>query len=579
MIVNKLSLLVGGEAGAGISRSGFLFAKICLRGGLNVFGANDYQSLIRGGHNFYTVRADIEEVYSQADTVDIIIALNKETILFHKDELVTGGAIIYDADQITITNQELGRDDIKLIHVPLRKIVKELQGPQIMENTVALGASIALLDYDPQIMNQVLKDTFKPKTAELNINATKQGYDYAKQNYSDSFGYTLKTVKTTTKQKIFVTGNEAIALAAINAGCKLYAAYPMTPATSILHFLASVDREYNMIVIQTETEIAAINMVAGASYAGVRTMTATSGGGFCLMTEGLGMIGMTETSPVIVLVQRPGPSTGLPTYTAQGDLRFAIHASQGEFPRVVIAPGDIEEAYYLTLDAFNLAEKFQIPAIIISDKYLAESNGTTQIYDQNRIGIDRGQLITDQYAGEEYKRHKFTENGISPRLLPGTKGTIVRTNADEHNELGYTTEDPVLATKMADKRFKKLEALTKELERYETVKLHGSKTADATIIGWGSTKGPIREAMKLLSKEGFKVNYMQIVYLTPFPVSKVQAVLQSAKKTIVVENNKTSQLSSLIREHLLKTVDHKILKYDGRPFNPEALARSIKEVL
>jgi len=579
LIINKLSLLVGGEAGAGINRSGFLFAKICLRGGLNVFGANDYQSLIRGGHNFYTVRADDEEVYSQADTVDLIIALNKETILFHKTELVTGGAIIYDADKITITNQELGRDDIKLIHVPLRKIVKELQGPQIMENTVALGAAIALLDYDLEIMNKVLKDTFKPKTAELNINATKQGYTYAKQNYSDSFDYKLKTVKTTTKQKIFVTGNEAIGLAAINAGCKLYAAYPMTPATSILHFLASVDRQYNMIVIQTETEIAAINMVAGASYAGVRTMTATSGGGFCLMTEGLGMIGMTETSPVIVLVQRPGPSTGLPTYTAQGDLRFAIHASQGEFPRVVIAPGDVEECFYNTLEAFNLAEKFQIPAIIISDKYLAESNGTTQIYDQNRIGIDRGQLITDQYAGEEYKRHKFTENGISPRVLPGTKGAIVRTNADEHNELGYTTEDPMLSTKMTDKRFKKLDALTKELERYETVKLHGPKTADATIIGWGSTKGPIREAMKLLSKEGFKVNYLQIVYLTPFPVSKVQAILRSAKKTIVVENNRTSQLSSIIREHLLKTVDHKILKYDGRPFNPEALARSIKEVL
>ena len=297
------------------------------------------------------------------------------------------------------------------------------------------------------------------------------------------------------------------------------------------------------------------------------------------MTEGLGMIGMTETSPVIVLVQRPGPSTGLPTYTAQGDLRFAIHASQGEFPRVVIAPGDIEEAYYLTLDAFNLAEKLQIPAIIISDKYLAESHGTTQIFDQNRIGIDSGQLMTDQYAGEEYKRYKFTENGISPRAIPGTKGAIVRTNADEHNELGYTTEDPVLATKMADKRFKKLEALTKELERYETVKLHGPKTAAVTIIGWGSTKGPIKEAMKFLSKEGIKVNYMQLVYLTPFPVSKVQAILQSAKKTIVVENNKTSQMSSLIREHLLTAVDHKILKYDGRPFNPEALARSIKEVL
>ncbi|MCJ7614649.1 2-oxoacid:acceptor oxidoreductase subunit alpha, partial [Candidatus Bathyarchaeota archaeon] len=581
LITNKISLLVGGEAGAGISRSGFLFAKTCLRGGLYVFGANDYQSLIRGGHNFYTVRACDETVYSQADTVDLLIALNKETILLHKDELVSGAAVIYDGDQITVTTEELGRDDIKLIPVPMRKIVKGLEGPTIMENTVALGAAIALLDYDPELMNNVLMDTFYPKIAEQNIEATKQGYDYIKEHYAADFGYQLKKTGSADKKRIFLTGNEAIGLGALNAGCKFYAAYPMTPATSILHFFAPLDREYNMIVIQTESEIAAINMVAGASFAGARSMTATSGGGFCLMTEGLGMIGMTETSPVIVLVQRPGPSTGLPTYTAQGDLRFAIHASQGEFPRVVIAPGDVEESYYLTLEAFNLAEKFQIPAIIISDKYLAESNGTAEPFDQNRIKIDRGNLITDdKYSGkEEYKRHMFTENGVSPRAMPGTRGAIVRTNADEHNELGYTTEDPVLSTKMADKRFKKLEDLTKELENHETVKLHGPKEADATIIGWGSTKGTILEAMKLLNKDGIKINYLQMVYLHPFPAGKVQEILRSAKKSIIVENNKTSQLSSLIREHLLRTVEHKLLKYDGRPFNPEALARSIREVL
>ena len=580
MIVNKLSLLVGGEAGAGISRSGFLFAKACLRGGLYAFGANDYQSLIRGGHNFYTVRVCDEEVYSQADTVDILIALNKETILFHKDELVSSAGVIYDQDQFNVTKEELGRDDIKLYHVPMRKIVKELEGPEIMENTVALGAACALLDYDQEFLNSVLRDTFNPKTAEQNTEAAKQGYSYAKENYGNDFGYQLKKTDSTGKNKIFLAGNEAIGLGALNAGCKFYAAYPMTPATSILHFLAPLDREYKMVVIQVESEIAAVNMVAGASFAGVRSMTATSGGGFCLMTEGLGMIGMTETSPVIVIVQRPGPSTGLPTYTAQGDLRFAIHASQGEFPRVIIAPGDVEECFYSTLEAFNLAEKFQIPAIIISDKYLAESNGTTEPFDQNRIRIDRGQLIiTKEYTEEEYMRHRFTENGISPRAMPGTKGAIVRTNADEHNELGYTSEDPVLAIKMADKRFKKLDALTKELQKYETVKVYGSKEADATIIGWGSTKGPIREAIKLLSNEGVKLNYLQIVYLHPFPVAKVQEILQSAKNTIIVENNMTSQLSSLIREHLLIDVDHKILKYNGRPFNPEALARSIRDVL
>jgi len=253
VIVNKFSLLVGGEAGAGITRSGFLFAKTCLRGGLYVFGANDYQSLIRGGHNFYIVRADAEEVYSQADTVDLLIALNKETILLHKDELVSGAGVIYDGDQITVTKEELGRDDIKLYHVPLRKIVKELEGPQIMENTVALGVANALLDYDQELLNQVLRDTFNPKTAEQNIEAAKQGYGYAQENYGNTFGYRLKKTGSAGKHKIFLTGNEAVGLGALNAGCKFYAAYPMTPATSVLHFLAPIDREYKMIVIQTES--------------------------------------------------------------------------------------------------------------------------------------------------------------------------------------------------------------------------------------------------------------------------------------------------------------------------------------
>lgn len=581
MIVNKISVMIGGEAGAGITRSGFLFAKACLRGGLYVFGTNDYQSLIRGGHNFYIARADAEEIYSQADTIDLLLALNKETILLHKDELVPGGGIVYDGEEIALNDEELGRDDLKLYSLPLKGIVKELKGKLIMRNTVALGATIGLLDYDLEILNGVMRDVFKPKVAELNVKAVKMGYDYAREHYAGNFEYRLKRTDAAGKRKMFLTGNEAVGLGAIRAGCKFYAAYPMTPATGVLHFMAPLDRKYDMIVIQTESEIAAINMVAGAFFAGVRAMTATSGGGFCLMSEGLGMTGMTETPAVIMLAQRPGPSTGLPTYSGQGDLRFVIHASQGEFPRVVIAPGDVEECFYKTMEAFNLAEKFQIPAIIITDKYLVESHGAAEVFDQNRIGTDRGLLLTkDEYMGEEeYKRHKFTEDGVSPRAMPGLKGAIVRTSADEHDERGYTTADPELTTKMVDKRFKKLDALVKELESYETTKLYGPEEADATILGWGSTKGPIREAMKLLSKEELKINYLQIVYLDPFPVANVQKILKSAKKTVVVENNKTSQLSSLIRERLLMTVDHKILQYNGRPFNPGELSQRIKKVL
>lgn len=581
VIVNALSVVVGGEAGAGITRSGFLLAKACLRGRLHVFATNDYQSLIRGGHNFYVVRVDTEEVYSQADIVDLLIALNKETVLLHKDEIVKGGGIIYDGEQIELSDEELDRSDLKLYSVPLRKFVKELEEEMIVRNTVALGAVVALLDYDLEILNEVLNDTFKPEVAQSNVKAAKKGYDYAKDQYLGDFGYKLEKKDKAGKGRMFLTGNEAVGIGAIRAGCKFYAAYPMTPATPLLHFMAPLDRKYDMIVMQAKSEIEAINMVAGASFAGARAMTATSGGGFCLMSEGLGMIGMTETPVVMMLAQRPGPSTGLPTYSGQGDLRFAIHASQGEFPRVVIAPGNVEECFYRTMEAFNLADKFQIPVILITDKYLGESHGEAEAFDQNRVSIDRGLLFTDdEYTREEeYLRHKFTENGVSPRAMLGMKGAIVRTNANEHNERGYTTEDPDLTTKMMDKRLKKLDILIGELENYETTKFYGAEKADATIIGWGSTQGPIREAMKLLSREGLSVNYLQIVYLVPFPVASVKRTMESAKKTIVVENNKTSQLSSLIREHLLTPVDYKILKYDGRSFNPGELAEKIKEVL
>lgn len=298
------------------------------------------------------------------------------------------------------------------------------------------------------------------------------------------------------------------------------------------------------------------------------------------MTEGLGLAAMTETPIVIVLGQRPGPSTGLPTYSAQGDLRFALHASQGEFPRVVVAPGDVEQYFYETVRAFNLAEKYQLPVIILVDKYGLESDCEADLFDSRRIGIERGDLTTGEYhGGEAYRRYKITENGVSPRALPLTKGALVRANSSEHDEDGFTTEKPGLTKEMNEKRFRKLNFLLKEFNGIETTKLYGLKDADATMVSWGSTKGPIREAMKLLEEEGITVNFLQIVYLEPFPTKPVEAVLKSAKKTIAVESNVTSQLSSLIREKLLKDVDHKILKYDGRPFNPGELSKRIEEVL
>jgi len=577
--LNSVSVLIGGEAGAGISRSGYLLGKACVRGGFHVFGANDYGSLIRGGHNFYLVRIEEDEVYSQPDRVDLVVALNEDTIMRHRNDLVAGGGIVYDGDQVKLGAAELGRSDVALFPVPFRSIVKDLGAQEIVENTVALGGVVALLGYDLEIFNGVLKDTFSEKVAETNVRAAKAGYDYATANYDGQFACRLGALPGARKGRIFLMGNDAVGMGALKAGCRFYAAYPMTPVTGLLHFMASNEREYGMIVLQAENEIACINMVTGAAFAGTRAMTATSGGGFSLMVECLGMAGMTENPIVVVLGQRSGPSTGLPTYTAQGDLRFAIHASQGEFPRVVVAPGDAQECFYETMRAFNIAEKYQIPVIILTDKYLAESHYTVDPFDVDRIKIERGALFPKpQYEGPEYRRHLITETGISPRVLPGTKDAVVRTNADEHDEWGFTAEDPQTTARMMDKRLGKLKALADELRGIETVKFYGPERADLTVLSWGSNKGPVREAMKILAREGLRVNLAHVLYLCPFPAEKVAEYLRSARKTAVVENNATSQLTGLIREHTLMDVDARVLKYDGRPFDPGFLAGKLREV-
>jgi 2-oxoglutarate/2-oxoacid ferredoxin oxidoreductase subunit alpha len=585
MKINDLSFLIGGEAGAGIARSGFLFAKACMRGGLHVFGTNDYQSLIRGGHNFYVVRVSDQEVYSQVDYVNLLVALNAETVMRHKSELVSGGGVIYDEEDVVLNSEKLGVANLKLYPVPLRKIVvDQLKQPHnlIMRNTVALGAAIAVADYDFTLLAEILKETFKPEVAELNVNAAQIGYDYVIEKFENSFEFRLQKTASAGKRRIFLSGNEAVGLGTVKAGCKFYSSYPMTPTTGLLHFMTSNERNFNMIAMQPEGEIAAINMAAGAAFAGARAMTATSGGGFCLMTEGLGMVGMTETPVVIMVGQRPGPSTGLPTYSAQGDLRFVIHAGQGEFPRIVIAPGDVEECFYETMRAFNWAEKYQMPVILLTDKHLVESEVSVEPFDTDRVKVERGLLATGQYEGaEEYRRYEVTETGVSPRALPSTKGAIVRANSDEHKEDGITSEDPVVTTMMMDKRMRKLATIKKEISErnVETTKFYGPEEAQATVISWGSTKGAVREAMKLLGDEDKSVNFLQIIYLQPFPKDRVAEVLGRAKKTIIVENNSTSQLANLIRDHMLRDVDHKILKYDGRPFNPIWLSERIKEVL
>jgi len=581
-VVNTLSWKLGGEAGFGIMSAGLIFAKACSRGGLNVFVINEYPSLIRGGHNVSHVWVMEREITSQYYPVDLLVALNEETVELHKNELNPGGGILYDGDKITLTAESLGRDDVNLYHVPLEKIATETGERTIMRNSVALGASIALADYDLDMLNGVIRDTFAHKGDKVvnpNLAAAKGGYDYIKENYpADSFRFKLSKIKGR-EPKPLISGSEAISLGAIQAGCKFYSAYPMTPASPILHFMAAHERRFGMIVKHTEDEIAAMNMAIGAAYAGVRAMTATSGGGFCLMSEALGLAGNTEVPVVVVVAQRPGPATGLATWTAQGDLRFAIHAAQGEFPRLVAAPGDMEECFYTTINAHNFAERYQVPVIILEDKYLAESSKSVEKFNVSNVKLDRGCLAREEDLEAEevtFKRYEFTETGISTRAFPGQKGGIHNVGGEEHDVYGFMSEDAENRRKMVEKRMRKLELAAKELPK---PKLYGDESSDLLVIGWGSTKCPMLEAMRVLEEDGLKVKFLHLIWILPFPTEEVRKFMDSSAKTVLVEGNFTSQLGSLIRENTGKVVDHKILKYDGRPFYPEDIVRGIKEVV
>ncbi len=581
LVDNSVSFLIGGEAGQGLTRSGSLLGKAFMRGGFHVFGANDYPSVIRGSHNFYVLRASDEEVHSQRDTIDLVLALNKETILLHIDEVTEGGGVVYD-EKTGFKEGEIRRDDVNLFPLPLSGIVDKVGGPPIMRNTVALGATVGLVDYNKEILKGVISDTFagRDRIIEINNKVIDAGYDYVMQNYTEGFHCRLES-SDKNPGRIMPTGNDAVALGAIQAGCKLYAAYPMTPASPILHYMAAKDTETDMVVIQTESEIAAINMVVGAGYAGVRAMTATSGGGFCLMTEALGLAAMTETPLVLMVGQRPGPSTGLATYTSQGDLLFAIHASQGEFPRVVVAPGDVEECFYLTMEAFNLAERYQVQSIILTDKYLVESHKSTDPFDAGKVAVDRGELrLIDEWTGsEEYKRYKFNENGVSPRILPGTKGATVLANSNEHTEYGYSTSEPDETAAMVDKRFRKLDALRNEVESLNPVKIYGDRDAEVTLVGWGSTKGPALEALKMLRRDGVKARFVQVIYMEPFPSEAVGEAFKCGGKYMLIEANMTAQLGKLLMLHNGFAFEHVLLKYDGRPFHPREIKAKVTEAL
>ena len=562
------NFMAGGEAGQGVQSLGFLLAKVFARGGYHIFADQDYESRIRGGHNFFRVRVSNRKVGAIAEAVDILIALNADTIKLHQPEMSAGGIIIFDGEKI----KGVRGDNSSLLSVPMEKLAEEKAGGKLMLNTVALGAALSLVDYDLNILNTVLVERFgKGEVGDRNVAAAKAGYDYVQSEHESK----VAKIKPLSRDKrMLLTGNEAICLGAIAAGCKFMAAYPMTPASSIMEYMAAKARDFDLVMVHTEDEIAAINMAIGAAYAGVRAMTATSGSGLCLMVEGIGLAGITETPIVIVDGQRPGPAVGLPTRTEQGDLQFVLHAHHGDFPRAVLAPATIEDAFRVTVRAFNWAEKYQLPVIILTDQHLASSYGTVDRLDLSQVAIDRGLLFSEKADDPaDYRRHRVTKSGISPRAFPGQGKALVVTDCDEHDEEGHLTEDAGVRTAQVQKRLRKLLPLEKEIG---TPMRYGSRDAETTLIGWGSTYGAIHEAVDMLRKQGASVNMLHLGDLWPFPARAVGDAVGKAPIKYVIENNATGQLASLIKTETGHDVSGRILKFDGRPFTPAYIAAAVK---
>lgn len=577
MLKNDMTFRIAGEAGQGVESSGAGFTKALSRCGLYVFGMQDYMSRIRGGLNFFQIRVKDQEILGHTNLINLLMPLTQGALDTYKNEVTKGGGILFD-EALKVNESELKSKGIKTFPCPLNKLAMEIGGSKIMSNTAAIGAAAGLTELGIDGISSVINDNFGKKgqaLVETNLKVSKAAYDYCLSHYAGDFEYKLHPIPAS--KRMVINGNQALCMGALVAGCKFISAYPMTPASTIIEWMSARAVKYGLVTKQTEDELAAILMAIGASHAGVRAMTATSGGGFCLMVEALGLAGCTETPLVAVEAQRPGPSTGLPTRTEQGDLLFIINASHGEFPRIVLAPGTIEDCFETGFRAFNLAERFQCPVIIITDQYLASSFRCIALdsFDASHLKIDRGLLLTDEELDrltEPYLRHRFTESGISQRAVPGHPNAVFQTTSDEHSENGQIIEDSSSRIKMMQKRMNKLKLAGRELK---PPKLYGHKEAELTFIGWGSTYGAIKEAIDYLNKSGKKTNFVYLTDVWPFPSDELTSILQQANYTVCVENNYGGQMAKLIKAQTGKDVDQKVLKYDGRPFSFEEIVEKI----
>ena len=627
--------MTGGPQGSGVDSSANIFAGACVLGGLWAFGLREYYSSIKGPHSYFQVRVNSDQIRSHVDEVDLLATFDAETLIRHAEQVTPGGGMIYDPSfasleidkvdtiekpvvlkikarldkqglpgNVTGILEEAKRRGINLYPVPYNNIIAKTAA-QIGEhqisklsrivNVLAISSSLALLGLDPQYLYQSIERAFasKKKVVDMNEIGAKFAYEATRAQMMQPFQFQLRPVQN--QPRLLLMGTEAVALGKIVGGCRVQTYYPITPAADESEFIESHDnfsildgaeggKTGSVLVTQTEDEIAAITMATGAALTGARSATSTSGPGFSLMVEGLGWAGINEVPVVITHYQRGGPATGLPTRHEQGDLKFVLSASHGEFPRIVLCSGDLEECFYDAIRVFNYAEKFQMPAIHLVDKSLANNSMTITPPRPDLIPIDRGKLVQGERHsgnGEEYQRFAFTDDGVSPRAVLGAAGYRFWNTGDEHNEMGHIEEDPDNRIRMMTKRMTKLDTAAREIPEQEKLNFFKSakEQADITIVSWGSTKGPILDAMKLLERDGIGVEFLQVRLASPFPAEEVRERLSQVKLLVDIEQNYSGQMADLIAEKTRVEVKNRVVKFNGRPMSRDEVYLAIRQIL
>ena len=593
--------MIGGPQGSGLNVSAEIFAKALSRSGYYVFGQIEYHSNIKGKHSAYKLRISDEPVASHIDTVHLLSALDEETLvgdLYHEfpahrghvHEVAAAGAILYDVEQKKFA-ETIQRKDIFLWEMPYAELLDralteagkpgQARAYRIMTNTLALGASTGVVGFDFEPVAAAIRDSFGAKAgkvADLNVNAARYAYEYAKEKFAHQLKFSLPEAPEK-RDQILVKGTQAVGMAKLKAGCGLQTYYPISPATDESVYLEGYQTEQNLVVLQTEDEVSAIDAAVMGAHGGVRTSTSTSGPGFALMPEGLGFAAITEApGPVVMLYQRGGPSTGLPTRQEQGDLLFALHAGQGDIPRIVMAPGDIEECFYDTFDAFNYADRYQLPVIVLVDKHMASCYQTLPPFNMANLKIDRGQVKPANTNGN-YERYAFTKDGVSPRSIPGQAGGVFWSTSDEHDPRGHITEGIGNRLAMMEKRMGKVGLAAREIAESKKYKFSGPAAPQKIpmlAVCWGSTKGAVQDALHHIDPQHKQYAMLQIRLMNPFPAAAVKEILSRAERVVCFDGNYSGQLAQVIRADTGISIHHVVVKYDGRPFSEDEIGVALK---